>query len=254
MGAKQKIKLAKSFADAVEEGVFALNKKPNIVLTKKPSNVALERAIKKKVVQDTPNLPDVGATKMAEYSPFERGVQTIENVDSAVGNVGFLAEYVPKVISKFTQLSPNAALTGRVLSGVGKLAEPVQPALWVLDAARTLADPKYRAEAQKALESEMDDTAPNKKYSPSTFFSAVSRPNSTAQAIIDTVSSTETRDMNSELKAQRLDRRLQDLIGKNKAERATILGRRNRPQREQDVPAVDVNQQRDQEAARKFFK
>lgn len=234
------------------------------------------------------NLPDVGETHAAAYSPFESKVQTAEHIDSGVANAAVLTENLPKLASKIAQLGPaaatyfpritaaleqvatnpkvatalaraaavgrTAAMAGEVVTTVGNLARPVAPALWTLDGVRTIADPQYRAEAQKALESEMDDTAPNKKYSPSTFFSAISRPSSTARALMDTVSSTMTRDMNSELKAQQLDRRLQRLIDKNKAERATILGNRSYPQRKQDVPAVDVNQQRDQKAARKFFK
>jgi hypothetical protein len=239
------IKLNKDFLDAVEKGVIALEKvAPTIA---EPV---------KKILRGGENRLDIGQTQMDEYSPFESGVQTAENIDSAVSNAGFLAE-TDAGLNLLSKLGAIGVTGGRILSTVGRVAEPVQETLWGIDGVRTMADPQYRAEAQKAIEGATKEMPSDTAFSPSLFVSAFARPTSTAQGELDTVSQLETDQINEQLKQERLDRQMRRLLDKSKAERATILGRRSGVQDNRDVPAVDIrnaNQRSEQQAAQRYFK
>jgi len=250
------IKLNKDFLDAVEKGVISLEKatpKIAIALEKAAPKIA---APVKKAVKGAENRPDIGDTQMARYSPLEDKVQTAENIDSAISNAGFLAE-TKAGLNLLSKLGKVGATGGKILSGVGKVAEPVQMALWTLDSARTMADPEYRAEAQKAVEAATEKMPSDTAFSPSLFVSAAARPVSTIQGELDTLNQLGTNQINEQLKQEKLDRQMRRLIEKAKAERATILGRRSGVQDNRDVPAVDIrnaNQRSEQQAAQRYFK
>jgi hypothetical protein len=234
------IKLNKDFLDAVEKGVASLEKNTTI----------------KKAMKGGKNRPDIGDTQIAKYSPFEKGVQTAENIDSAVSNAGFLAE-TEAGLNLLSKLGAIGLAGGKVLSTVGQVAAPVQRALWTLDSARTMTDPKYRAETQKVVEGITEESPSNTALSGGLFTSAVARPTSTAQGVLDTISQLETDQINEQLKQERLDRQMRRLLEKAKAERATILGHRSGVQDNRDVPAVDIrnaNQRSEQQAAQRYFK
>jgi flagellar motility protein MotE (MotC chaperone) len=239
------IKLNKDFLKAVEAGVIALEKAAPTIA--EPV---------KKILKGGENRPDIGQTQMAEYSPFESRVQTAENIDSAVSNASFLAE-TEAGLNLLSKLGAIGLAGGKVLSTVGQVAEPIQETLWGLDAVRTLASPKYRAEAQKAVEATTEASPSDTAFSGSLFTSALARPTSTAQGELDTISQLETDQINEQLKQERLDRQMRRLLEKAKAERATILGHRSGVQDNRDVPAVGIrnaNQRSEQQAAQRYFK
>jgi hypothetical protein len=234
------IKINKDFLDAVEKGVASLGKNTTF----------------KKAMKGAGNRPDIGDTQMARYSPLEEKVQNAENVDAAVSNAGFLAETKggAELLSK---LGTIGGAGGKLLSSAGKVAEPVQMALWSLDSARTMADPEYRAEAQKAIEAATEKMPSDTAFSPSLFVSAIARPVSTVQGTLDTISQLGTNQINERLKQERLDQQMRRLLDSSKAERATILGHRSKVQDNRDVPAVDIrnaNRRSEQQAAQRYFK
>ena len=243
------IKLNKDFLDAVEKGIVATQRVA-------PETISLKKAeFFKKALKRADNRPDLGDTKMARYSPLESKVQTTENVDSAISNAGYLAE-TKDGLNALSKLGKVGVVGGKILSTAGKIAEPVQMALWTVDSARTMTDPKYRAETQKMIESVAEETPADTVFSPTAFTSALARPVSTLQGELDTVSQLDTNQLNEQLKQERLNRQMQRLLGKAKAERATILGHRIKSQNDRDVPAVDIrnaNQQSEQKAARRYF-
>jgi hypothetical protein len=235
------VKLNKDFLDAVERGI--------VVLQKEAPKIA---APVKKALKGADNRPDLGDTKVARYSPLESKVQTTENVDSAISNAGYLAE-TKAGLNALSKLGKAGAVGGKILSTAGKVAEPVQMALWTVDSARTMTDPKYRAETQKMIESVSEGTPEDTVFSPTAFTSALARPVSTVQGELDTISQLDTNQLNEQLKQERLDRQMQRLLGKAKSERETILGRRIKSQNDRDVPAVEIRKGA-QPNPRKFFK
>lgn len=228
------VKLNKNFLKAVESAIS---------FQKLPDLNALKKSLKA-----TPNRPDIGATQMAEYSPLEKKVQLAENIDSSVSNIGFLAETKPalKVLSK---LGAAGAVGGKALPVAGRLAAPVQAALWQLDAGRTMVEPKYRAEAQKAVERTLENTDPNQAFNLPIMLSALARPTSTVQGLLDTLGQSDTDIINQQLKQDSQDRQLLRLL----KERSTVLGRRSESKGDREVPLPDIREGT-QPNARKFFK
>jgi hypothetical protein len=228
------IKVNKNFLEAVESGLS---------FKKLPDLKALKKSLKA-----LPNRPDIGNTQMAEYSPLEKRVQLAENIDSVVSNVGFLAETKP-VLKALSKLGTVGAVGGKALTVAGRLAAPVQAALWQLDAVRTMAEPKYRAEAEKAVDRTLENTDPNQSFNIPIAVSALARPTSTVQGLLDNLSQSDTDIINQQLKQDSQDRQLLRL----RRERSTILGRRSESKGDREVPLPDIREGT-QPNARKFFK
>ena len=254
--------MAKTFTDVVESAVAALYKKrkpdikvvvgqrpsppPYVVVGKSGPNPppkapyvlpdTSKKAVQRARVEGNP--PDLGNTEVEKYSGLEKNVQRAELLDSVVSNAAFASDIAGQL--------PKLAKAAKVVSTVGKVAEPVQAALWMLDSARATADPKYRAESEKAvtkiLESDSQPVVKQLRVAAST----VARPVSTVRGMLDSVSESDTRKLNAELRGEAAQRRLKALGESFEQKRA-----------EADVPEVDIrkgDKQRTERVARKFFK
>jgi hypothetical protein len=253
--------MAKTFTDVVESAVAALYKKrkpdikvvvgqrpsppPYVVVGKSGPNQpkapyvlpdTSKKAVQRARIEGNP--PDLGKTEVEEYSGLEKNVQRAETLDSVISNTAFVSDIAGQI--------PKLAKAARFFSTVGKAAEPVQAALWMLDSARATADPKYRAESEKAvtkiLESDSQPVVKQLRVAAST----VARPVSTIRGMLDSVSEADTRRLNAELRGEAAQRRLKDLGESFEQKRA-----------EADVPEVDIrkgDKQRTERVARKFFK
>jgi len=242
-----------------------------------------KKAVQRALVEGNP--PDLGNTEVEKYSGLEKNVQRAETLDSVISNTAFASDIArgqaPKltqaarrlqssVTAKFPKVSqaatsvatkfpkvaqaatlianqsPRLATVARTISVGGKAVGPVQPALWMLDSARAAADPKYRAESEKAvtgiLESDSQPVVKQFRVASSTW----ARPVSTIRGMLDSVSESDTRKLNAELRGEAAQRRLKDLGEFFEQKRA-----------EADVPEVDIrkgDKQRTERVARKFFK
>lgn len=234
--------MAKTFTDVVESAVAALYKKrkpePKIFLGKVPYVLpdTSKKAVKRALLEGNP--PDLGNTEVEKYSGLEKNVQRAETLDSVISNAAFAADIAGHI--------PKLANAARVVSTVGKAVGPIQPTLWMLDSARATADPKYRAESEKAvtkiLESDSQPFVKQLRVGASTW----ARPVSTVRGMLDSVSESDTRKLNAELRGEAAQRRLKDLGESFEQKRA-----------EADVPEVDIrkgDKQRTERVARKFFK
>lgn len=253
--------MAKTFTDVVESAVAALYKKrkpelkvvvgqrpsppPYVVVGKSGPNQpkaqytppdTSKKAVQRARIEGNP--PDLGKTEVEEYSGLEKNVQRAETLDSWISNAAFGSDIAGQI--------PKLAKATRFISTVGKAAEPVQAALWMLDSARATADPKYRAESEKAvtkiLESDSQPVVKQLRVAAST----LARPVSTIRGMLDSVGESDTRKLNAELRGEAAQRRLKDLGESFEQKRA-----------EADVPEVDIrkgDKQRTERVARKFFK
>tara|TARA_R110000764_G_scaffold17520_5_gene48156 strand:- start:1060 stop:1767 length:708 start_codon:yes stop_codon:yes gene_type:complete len=133
------------------------------------------------------NYADGGKAQVDRYNKVEKAVQTVEDIDSLVSNVGAAAEGVSKVVSAGSKAAP--ALNFARAAG-SKLA-PVQAALWGVDAGRAVFDPAYREQNLKSYNERMDD--PNTstlRKSVETGMDVLSRPVGATGAIIRSVGNT----------------------------------------------------------------
>ena len=239
-----------------------------------------KKAVQRARVEGNP--PDLGNTEVEKYSGLEKNVQRAETLDSVISNTAFAADIArdqapkltqasrrlqssvaakfpkvaqaatsvaakfPKVAQAATFLANQSPMVARTISVAGKAVGPIQPTLWMLDSARATADPKYRAESEKAvtkiLESDSQPFVKQLRVGASTW----ARPVSTVRGMLDSVSESDTRKLNAELRGEAAQRRLKDLGESFEQKRA-----------EADVPEVDIrkgDKQRTERVARKFFK
>jgi len=218
-------------SNRVDDFLKALDK-TQVVLTKArppfavaPKNVSIT------------NYPDLGNTVTPEYSPTEKAIQYIENLDSLISNAAVGADLARKIpwgqaLTKGANLARNMpwgqALTkganlarnmpwGQALKGanlvskVGGVAEPVQMALWSADAARTMADPEYRHQSKVGVEQMLDeDRASPVKAALKTASAIFSRPVGTISGLLSTSEQIALDQINQDLKGASLDRQARD--------------------------------------------
>lgn len=149
------------------------------------------------------NYPDVGNTVTPKYSRLEKGVQTAENIDSFISNAGFTAD----AVARLARNAPKVANVAKAVSTTAKIAEPVQMALWSMDAGRTLLDAEYRRQAQSGVEQVLDENKISPiKASINTTLSGMARPVSTVRGLLDAKAQIDTDQMTQDLKGQSIDR------------------------------------------------
>ena len=80
--------------------------------------------------------PDVGSVENVEQKGvLDKSIGAVSNIDQIIANIGSAGFALSK-----TNL-PKIASVGRVATGFAAKVEPVQAALWGIDAARAVADP-----------------------------------------------------------------------------------------------------------------
>lgn len=90
--------------------------------------------------------PDAGSVENVEQKGvLDKSIGAVSNIDQTIANIGSVGFALSK-----TNL-PKIASTGRVATGIASKFEPVQAALWGIDATRAVADPEYRQRHLDAL-------------------------------------------------------------------------------------------------------
>ena len=188
----------------VDDFLKALDK-TQVVLTKE----RLQPSVAPKTI-DLKNYPDLGNTVTPEYSSTEKAIQNAEILDSLISNVGVAADVARKL-----PLGPSLTKATNVISKVGKIAEPVQMALWSADAARTISDPEYRNQSKIGVEQMLDeDRASPTKAALKAISSILSRPVGTISGLLSTSDQIALDQINQDLKGASLDRQAKDRADK----------------------------------------
>jgi hypothetical protein len=252
MGAKQKIKLAKSFADAVEEGVFALNKKgptirlaksekPTIRLKKEGSTLDIGKSKEEEDSGEPPDIgagggapPDIGEETTKDPSRLEKAQQFAEDTEGHMSDVAFGAS-VLNTGKDILKLTPKVAkFFGSTAGGLGKAAGHLQTATWAADALQSVLNKEYRDKEVENQAARLEDGDMLGAMGAS-----IQRPTSGLYGIAT-----------AKMDAVNREREAEGLL-------AIALAESRRKPKPQDVPPLrirDQAEQRDQKAARKFFK
>ena len=241
MGAKQQLKLAKSFADAVEDAVLAVSEKPTIRLAKseKPT-VRLKKESsapdvgKSKDEEDSGAPPDIGNETTKDPSFLEKTQQFAEDTEGRMSDTAFGAS-VLNTGKNILKLSPMVAkFFGSTASGLGTAAGRLQTATWAADALQSIFNKEYRDKEVQNQAARLEDGDMLGAIGAS-----IQRPTSGLYGIAT-----------AKMDAANEEREAQGLL-------AIALAEARRKEKPQDVAPLRIRdqvKQRDQEAARKFFK
>jgi len=104
---------------------------------------------------------DAGNALIPRYNTTESVVQDAEFIHTVGSNLGFAAGQFEKFLPTIAKVVPTALKVAPTIAKVAgwgsRIAPPAQAALYGVDAARAVFDPRYREESLKATNTLLDD-------------------------------------------------------------------------------------------------